>query len=101
MVAVESRVELKYRPLLSGAVCCDSSGRIFVAEGWLGKTIHMYSMEGNHLHQIDCPECDWIESIACHEQAGEDITLVMRTFDRKTKYRYSLLRVSLCFPSRT
>jgi sugar lactone lactonase YvrE len=101
MIAVERQVALKYRPLWS--VCCDSSGRIYVLEGWGGgKIIHVYSMEGEHLQEIRRPglrEDEWIQSIACHEQAMDDVTLVIRT-DDETK-RGSLLRVSIgVFPHR-
>jgi sugar lactone lactonase YvrE len=101
MIAVERQVELKYSP--RGGVCCDSSGRMYVVE-WGGKTIHVHSMEGDHLQAIRCPglcEDEEIQSIACHEQAAEDVTLVLVTWDWKTG-RYSLLRVSLAvFPSRS
>jgi hypothetical protein len=98
MIAVERKVALKYWPQ---DVCCDSSGRMYVLK-YGGKTIHVYSMEGNHLQEIRRPglrEDEWIQSIACHEQAGEDVTLMLRmwddeTWDQKTDRR-SLLRVSL------
>jgi hypothetical protein len=101
MIAVERQVEL-YWP---HAVCCDSSGRMYVvnddrrAYGLGGKAILVHSMEGNNLQAFLFPglrEDEWIGSITCHEQAGEDVTLVLVTVtsDRETR-QHSLLRVSL------